>query len=80
VWKRQGAKRMKKEESSRKDDYEHKKGFGDTKKRESDKKENIMVGRIKYGKGSLRIWDICIRDWGYREKIRRVKKRRGRGE
>jgi len=31
-----------------------------------------MVGRIKYGKGSLRIWGI--REWGYGEEIRRVER------
>jgi len=54
VWRMQGTKRRRKEKSNRKDDYEHKKGFEDTKKREREEKEGIMVGRIKYGKGSLR--------------------------
>jgi len=57
VWRMQGAKRRKKGESNRKDDYEHKKKFGDTEKEEGEEKEGIMVGRIKYGKG--RVWSIC---------------------
>jgi len=65
---KQGAKRMK----NRKDDYELKKGFGVTKKREREEKERIMVGGIKYGKGSLRIWGI--RKWGYEEEIRKFER------
>jgi len=40
-------------ESNRKDDFEHKKKFGDTEKGEREEKEGIMVGRIKYGKGTV---------------------------
>jgi len=65
---KQRAKRMK----NRKDDYALKKGFGETKKKESEEKEGIMVGGIKYGKGSLRIWGIRI--WGYEEEIRRFER------
>jgi len=63
-------KKKEKGESNRRDDYEHKKGFGDIKKGEREEKEDIIVRRIKYGKGNLRIWDIC--EWGYGEEIRRV--------
>jgi len=62
---KQGAKRMKNKD-------ELKKGFGETKKREREEKEGIMVGGIKYGKGSLRIWGI--RKWGYKEEIRRFER------
>jgi len=54
VWRMQGQKEGKKWENNRKDDYERKKGFGDTKKEEREEKKVIMVRRIKYGKGSLR--------------------------
>jgi len=42
------------------------------KKGEREEKKVIMVGRIKYGKGSLRIVGDSIRKWGYGEEIRRV--------
>jgi len=69
VWRMQGAKRRKKGRviggmiMSIRKDLKIKKG-------EREEKEDIIVRRIKYGKGNLRIWDIC--EWGYGEEIRRV--------
>jgi len=37
-----------------------KEGFGDTKKGEKEEKEGLMVGRIKYGEGSLSIVGVYV--------------------
>jgi len=55
-----GQKGCKNEESNRKNDNGHKKEFGDTKKGREKRRRIIMVGRIKYGKGSLRIIGIYV--------------------
>jgi len=60
VWRMQGAKRKKKREGNRKNDYGHKKRFGDINKGEKEEKEDIMVERMKYGKASLRIVRIYV--------------------
>jgi len=73
VWKMQRAKRKKKRQSNRKDDYEHKKGFGDTKKEEREEKKVIMVGRIKYGKGSSRIVGVYA-NGDMEKKLEKLKK------
>jgi len=54
------SKKKEKKGSNRKDDYEHKKGFGDSNKKGERREKVIMVGRIKYGKGSLRIIGIYV--------------------
>jgi len=74
MWRMQGAKKKgKQEESNRKNDYGHKKRFGDIKKGEREVKEDIMMGRIKYGKSSLRIVGIYV-NGDIEKKLEQLKK------
>jgi len=61
VWRMQGAKRKKKREGNRKNDYMGiKKDLEIQKKGEKEEKEDIMVERMKYGKASLRIVRLYV--------------------
>jgi len=58
VWRLQGAKRRKKGESNRRDDYGHKEGFGDIKKIEERREGEYNGGKDYVCKGSLKIRGI----------------------
>jgi len=57
----ENAKGKKKEKKGkRRDDYGHKEKFGDTRKGGREEKKGIMVRRIKYDKGILRIVEVYV--------------------